>query len=350
MHPSLLSVGDIKVPLPCSPLLWQAATSREWDEEMKRNRSPNRKRSDYSLHASLELLIPAHGGQYRPGRQSALEDLSSNPFTLQILIHAIASAVHHQNRSNTPFTPPHRSERYTDTLTGWLSAFDKMSPLDRTTEMARSALVTYHFVAIMLHENLSSIMMAAGSAYACGHVVTSQRAQEAFVLLTSTKPVGRDAYRHALEIVGLCLVQKTEISSPLSPQQIQVQPPSPLYVSYTAFLGVVVLWAYMIGRSQAPASSKPQHFISRMMNTGTLLLREPEARQDSASGDSSNNKAEDEQSLKEILDREFSTSETDSRELIATRWVVCRLMHLVRDRLTIAHWDICTAPLMRFAD
>ena len=109
--------------------------------------------------------------------------------------------------------------------------------MDRTTEIARSALVTYHFVAIMLHENLSKRHDGGpGSAYASGHMVTSQRAQEAFELLTSTKPVGRDG-------VSPCPGDCRSVPGPedrgiiaaVATPKPGFKGPSPLYVSYTGF-------------------------------------------------------------------------------------------------------------------
>ena len=93
MHPQLLSLGMVKVPLPCSSALWQAKTAIEWERQMDRTCQPSRASSLRSLKASVELFLQPRYEQTRQRRRGVLQIFSENALLLQILIHGLASAV-----------------------------------------------------------------------------------------------------------------------------------------------------------------------------------------------------------------------------------------------------------------
>ena len=210
MHPSLLSLGMIKLPLPCSPTLWQAKTASEWERHMEETRQSSRTPSLRTLRSALELLLPVHCDHSRQRRRGTLQIFSSSAFTLQVLVHGLASAIfEHKFRSVESGCSPGihalKLRDFEEGLSCWYSCFELLRLDHSCTELARSSMITYHFAAILLRESLSDIQMAAGTAYSWGRAVTPQRAQEAFLQLVSTQPVGQEAYRHALKILSLCL-------------------------------------------------------------------------------------------------------------------------------------------------
>ena len=334
MHPSLISVGMLKIPLPSSPETWQATTAVEWERQMGLSRQPSRARSIRSLQASIGLLFPLRSDHPSHGKREALQEFSSSPLTMQILVHGIASTVcEHRFRTVESACAPSinllKIGEFEEALARWHTCFDSMSKENRETESGRSALVTYHFVAILLRESLSDIQMAAGTAYSWGRVVTPQRAQEAFLPLVTTNPVGRDAYCHGLKILGLCMDDTTE--------QLQSQrqsSPRPLYLTYNAFIGVLVLWAYALGlgREKAPP---------RRQSTDTFLTAMRDVRkQSNEAGPSSRN---DTSVLGKIMEREFNKPAMNSQEVENIRSDVRLLMEMVKARLTNTSWEICTS-------
>ena len=98
--------------------------------------------------------------------------------------------------------------------------------------------------------------MAAGTAYSWGRVVTPQRAQEAFLPLIGPKPVGKEAYHHALKIIGLCLAEEQERGEMLQLQTelVASRPIYPLHLTYNAFIAVLVLWSHALGLSRSQSS------------------------------------------------------------------------------------------------
>jgi hypothetical protein len=97
MHPSLLSLGMIKLPLPCAPALWEAQNATEWVRHMEETR-----RASYAknLRDSIEFLLRDHCEHSRQRQRETLHMYGSSAFTLQVLIHGLASAVlEHKFRS-----------------------------------------------------------------------------------------------------------------------------------------------------------------------------------------------------------------------------------------------------------
>jgi hypothetical protein len=346
MHPSLISTGMLKIPLPSSSAVWQASTAIEWERHVALARQPSPARSMRSLQASLEMLLPLRTDHAQYGKRDNFLDFSSNPFTVQIFIHGIASAVcEHRFRTVDSACGPSvdvlKLGEFEEALSRWHTCFISMSDADRETEMARSALITYHLVAILLRESLSDIQMAAGTAYSWGRAVTPQRAQQAFLPLITTSPVGRDAYCHALEIVSLCLDGQIGISSPGSmqsdSQSHQSPTPQPLYLTYNAFIGVLVLWAYGLGlgRSKPPQPQRVGGFGRCGRNRAATLVQGGSSQNGQAS--SNNNTS----ILADIIARESDRPGMDPHEVERIRSEVRLLLQMVRDRLINTSWEIC---------
>jgi hypothetical protein len=338
----------IKLPLPCSPGLWQAKTATEWERQMELARPTSRVSSLRSLRSAVELLLPAHCDHSRQRRRGTLQVFSSSAFTLQVLIHGLASAVfEHRFRGVDSGCAQGihilKLRDFEEGLACWYDCFEHMS-LDRScTELARSSLITYHFVAILLRESLSDIQMAAGTAYSWGRVVTPQRAQEAFLPLVSTQPVGQEAYRHALQILGLCLDDdqgRTEKSHSQAqiPSRISLHP---LHLTYNTFIAVLVLWAHTLGLSRLQSSRQLQHQPRHpiwVVEGGQLKIIEATAR---GSSDSNALENGDTGELGNILERGFARPEIDVQEIETIRGDVRRLMRIVRYRLSQSTWEIC---------
>jgi hypothetical protein len=336
----------LKIPLPSSSAVWQASTATEWETAMTMTRQPSRGRSMQSLQAALEMILPMRTDHPQYGKRDSLRDFFSNPFAIQIFIHGIASTVF-EHRFRTVESACRNSVdvlklgEFEEALSRWHTCFLSMGDVDRETEMARSALITYHLVSILLRESLSDIQMAAGTSYSWGRAVTPQRAQEAFLPLITTKPVGRDGYFHALEIVSLCLNERMEISSPGSMQSENQSrlsaTPQPLYLTYNAFIGVLVLWAYGLGlgRSKTSQQQPADSFGRHGKKSSITLVRQGSSLNGQASSNNSTS------ILANIIERESNRPDMDPNEVERIRSDVRLLMQMVRDRLINTSWEIC---------
>ncbi|EEP81201.1 predicted protein [Uncinocarpus reesii 1704] len=146
---------------------------------------------------------------------------------------------------------------FDEALRHWRSCFDKLSETDRKSRVSWCSQVMYHFSAVLLRNNLSDIQMAAGSAYSSGRAVTPQCAQAAYSRLVSIDPVSHDSYLHGVEVVSLCL-QNPEGQRSLNPNNVGFPSPEPrpLWQTYGAFLGLLVIWARTLGLEQEDTTAK----------------------------------------------------------------------------------------------
>ncbi|RFU29581.1 hypothetical protein B7463_g6767, partial [Scytalidium lignicola] len=341
MHPSLLSLGMIKLPLPCLPALWQAKSAVEWERQMEQTRQTNRAPSLRTLRGSIELLLPAHCDHSRQRLRGALLVFGSSAFILQVLIHGLASAVFEHkfrgiNSGCTLGIQTLKLKEFEEGLQCWYSCFEHRNVVDHgSTEIVRSALITYHFVSILLKESLSDIQMAAGTAYSWGRVVTPQRAQEAFLPLVSTQPVGQEAYRHALNVISLCLDDdEQQERSTEQPKKMLLHP---LHLTYNAFIGVLVLWAYALGLSRSQQHRQEHHTQIWVVEGGKL--KHLKAKESYDNNDESAGKG-DTQELVRILERGFARPVVVIQEIETIRTDVRRLMHIVRNRLDGGAWEL----------
>jgi hypothetical protein len=313
-------------------------------------RQPSQARPIRSLQASVGLLFPLRSDHLSHGRREALQDFSSSPLALQILIHGIASTVcEHRFRTVDSACGPSihllKITEFEEALARWHTCFENMSKENSETELGRSALIIYHFVTILLRESLSDIQMAAGTANSWGRVVTPQRAQEAFLPLVTTKPVSRDAYCHGLAILSLCMDDPAGISGQVK-EQVQEQSqlfPRPLCLTYNAFIGVLVIWAYALGlgREKLP---RTQRGTASFMTGGNISIEDAPRHGNEASSLLS----DDNSILGSIIEHEFNRPAMDSLEVESIRSDVRVLMQMVTSRLTNTSWEICMSYLSRF--
>ncbi|OBT56684.1 hypothetical protein VE04_03559 [Pseudogymnoascus sp. 24MN13] len=337
MHPALLTLGMLKLPLPSPPSLWLAKSAADWSRQTEKTRPPPRTSSLRTLRSALELLIPVHCTHSRPRRRAAFELFCSSAFTLQILVHGLASAVfEHKFRGIEAGCSPGlqllQIRDFEDGLASWMVCFERLAPETGCTELARSALVTYHFTSILLRESLSDILMAAGTSYSWGRAVTPQRAQEAFLPLVGTQPVGQDAYRHALKIMSLCLDNEHGTANADGARRML----HPLYLTYNTFIAVLVLWAYALGLSRthsAPAGQPRPAQMLWVVEAGKLKRVDP-ARQAAGSG------VVEATALGGILERGFAKPEIGAYEIEAIRGDVRGMMRMVRGRLEGSEWEL----------
>ena len=338
MHPALLTLGMLKLPLPSPPSLWLAKSAADWSRQSENSRPPQRTSSLRTLRSALELLIPVHCTHPRPRRRPALKLFCSSAFTLQILVHGLASAVfEHKFRGveagNSPGLQLLQIRDFEDGLASWMACFERLAPETGCTELARSALITYHFTSILLRESLSDILMAAGTAYSWGRAVTPQRAQDAFIPLVSTQPVGQDAYRHALKILSLCVEDEDGMGKAGEVRRVL----HPLYLTYNTFIAVLVLWAYVLGlsRMHSAKAGHPQPAQTLwVVEAGKLKRVDPAGRAAVTVGSEA-------AALGGILERGFAKPEVGAEEIERIRGDVRGMMRMVRGRLEGSAWELC---------
>ncbi|OBT65092.1 hypothetical protein VE03_05224 [Pseudogymnoascus sp. 23342-1-I1] len=339
MHPALLTLGMLKLPLPSPPSLWLVKSAADWSRQTKNSRPPPRTSSLRTLRSALELLIPVHCTHSRPRRRATLQLFCSSAFTLQILVHGLASAVfEHKFRGveagYSPSLQLLQIRDFEEGLASWMVCFERLAPETGCTELARSALVTYHFTSILLRESLSDILMAAGTAYSWGRAVTPQRAQDAFLPLVSTQPVGQDAYRHALKILSLCVEDEDGTANSGGVRRVL----HPLYLTYNTFIAVLVLWAYALGlsRTYSAKAGEPQPVQALWaVQSGKLKKVDPAGRA-RVPGTRGNEAA----ALSGILERGFAKPEIGAEEIERIRGDVRGLMRMVRGRLEGSAWEL----------
>lgn len=346
MHPTLLSLGMIKLPLPCSPALWEAQTADEWAREMEE--TGQRSRSSYlrSLQASIEVLLREQCDHSKQRQRGSLQVFSSSAFTLQVLIHGLASAVlEFRFRSvDTRCTSDLHILKLRDLENGlacWYRCFQHMNHNPNSLELARSALNTYHFASILLRESLSDIQMAAGTAYSWGRAVTPRRAQEAFIGLVTTQPVGQESYHHALKILALCLQDKTETAELSYETQQTRMLLQPLHLTYNSFIAVLVLWAYALGLSRTQKSKLLLRHAQDplwVVEAGVLKLKDDIQRRND---EGTMVESCDTDDFGDILNRGLARPEIETQKIETIRMDICRLMRTVRKHLAESAWEIC---------
>ncbi|KFY33449.1 hypothetical protein V494_07621 [Pseudogymnoascus sp. VKM F-4513 (FW-928)] len=337
MHPALLTLGMLKLPLPSPPSLWLAKSAGDWSRQTESSRPPPRASSLRTLRSALELLIPVHCTHPRPRRRAALQLFCSSAFTLQILIHGLASAVfEHKFRGVEAGCSPGlqllQIRDFEDGLSSWMACFEHLAPETGCMELARSALVTYHFTSILLRESLSDILMAAGTAYSWGRAVTPRRAQDAFGQLVNMQPVGQDAYRHAIKILSLCLENEDGTANTNEGRRVL----HPLYLTYNTFIAVLVLWAHALGlsRTHSAKAGLPQPAQALWIVEAGKLKRVDAARRPPGTA------ADESAALDGIVERGFATPETGSHEIEGIKGDVRRMMRMVRGRLEGSSWEL----------
>lgn len=257
----------------------------------------------------------------------------SNPFAVNIVIHGIASAIGDDKyrtirSSSSPATQILKIADFDEALRSWHIYFNRMSADEKESPLSWSALVMYHFSAVLLRNNISDIQMAAGSAFSFGRSVSAQRAQDAYKRLATTEPIGHNTYMHGVAIVSLCVqeIKETDLDGSLSPSQ-------PSWKTYCAFLGILILWARVI--SVESVGRMRANSMSCFLQSSSAI--QAEITQYSLSGDAST--AGD--ALKNLLDHEMNYSDYDTCDILSMKEDIRQLIDTIRDRLMDSSWHIC---------
>ncbi|KAK2867899.1 hypothetical protein FQN49_003354 [Arthroderma sp. PD_2] len=322
-HHALLSVGMMKIPLPSRQSLWDAPTAAKWEEEMRQLKKTTRSRY-FSLDSAVQSILSMKDAEHM--REILHWHSSPSPLSLHILIHGITSAIgdaKYRSVSSSSSLVIRELQRleFDSALAYWRDQFDQLSVSDQRCQLSWCALVMYDFAAVLLRNNLSDIQMAAGSAFSSGRTVTPQVAQAAYTRLVSTNPVCHDSYLHALEVVGLCLEEENGSSGIKPGLGTPLSQPRPLWQTYCAFLGLLVLWARALGlenKEQSRTASKVglRQFSPRLVPpTAATILANMHHR---------------EQAQFSAASVEVQVLKSELRELIGT----------VSDRLSASSWEI----------
>lgn len=327
-HHALLSVGMMKIPLPSRQSLWDAPSAVKWEDEMRQLKKTTRSRY-FSLDSAVQSILSMKDAEHM--REVLHWHSTPSPLSLHILIHGITSAIgdaKYRSVSSSSSLVIRELQRleFDSALAYWRDQFDQLSGPDQRCQLSWCALVMYDFSAVLLRNNLSDIQMAAGSAFSSGRTVTPQVAQAAYTRLVSTDPVCHDSYLHALEVVGLCIEEGTGncsvkpglgvlLSQPISQ-------PRPLWQTYCAFLGLLVLWARALGLENKEQSRNVsriglrQFSLQAIPSTAATILANMHHR---------------EQAQFSAASVEVQVLKSELRELIGT----------VSDRLSASSWEIC---------
>ncbi|QVM12437.1 hypothetical protein D8B26_007066 [Coccidioides posadasii str. Silveira] len=323
-HHALLSVGMMKLPLPSPSAVWEARTAAEWETQLRQIKKSTRSRY-YSLDSAVESVMSMRDPDHKREFMQCFN--VSNPLSIHLLIHGIAAAISDSKyrsvaSSMTSATESLKVADFDEALRHWRSCFDKLPESDRKSRVSWCAQVMYHFSAVLLRNNLSDIQMAAGSAYSSGRAVTPQCAQAAYSRLVSTDPVSHDSYLHGVEVVSLCL-QEADSQTSLNTGTIgfPTTETRPLWQTYGAFLGLLVLWARTLGLEREDGEKKGPASASTILSSNSIPA---------VAATTLNNMYQRELARAESSRDDGRMLKTELRQLIA---IVC-------DRLTARPWEI----------
>lgn len=258
----------------------------------------------------------------------------SNPLSIHLLIHGIAAAISDAkyravSSSTTLVTQSLQMADFDEALRHWRACFDKLPETDAKSRVAWCSQVMYHFSAVLLRNNLSDIQMAAGSAYSSGRAVTPQCAQAAYSRLVSTGPVSHDSYLHGLEVVSLCLQDPDSgqgaaaNAGGAAPMRFGMSEPKPLWQTYGAFLGLLVIWARALGLEQED-NLKRSSVSSWATSVSSTLI--PNAAMST---------------LSSMYQRELARVESAREDIQMLKSELRQLIGVVCGRLGARPWEIC---------
>ncbi|RFU33989.1 hypothetical protein B7463_g2354, partial [Scytalidium lignicola] len=286
------SIDNFKLPLPCSSRLWRAKSSIEW----------NAGRTSYEtwhigdLQSVMQLLL---GGNNSSTDLIMGLDFGRNPFSMQVLIHIIASAVVELNNSiqssSSNAVRLLKAADFKTALTRWRQYFNKMDCNEREEEMSISALVCYHLSYILMNANFSRIETVAGVLVALEFGEDSQ-----------LNPSDQQLYSHLMEIFRLCFDEQNHHSR------------RPLHIIYTEFLTVLIYRAYVASLEQ----QRPQGQVEDW-DTGC------------------NTKTRTSMGLiDEMIARDAARSMTKPQNVVGMKMDLNKIIRIVRDRLLRSSWEL----------
>ncbi|KAJ5620013.1 hypothetical protein N7510_003997 [Penicillium lagena] len=255
-----LSVTMMKRTLPCSASLWQAPTAEDWEVQMSTDKHL-RQHHRHGLHSLMEHLLTAQDSEFKRGNWYRFE--AANALSSYILIHGLIAAIAEDKYRVVESTASSATRTlkkldFSNGLRLWRHSFECIPASQRNSPLVRNAKLMYHFAAVLIANTISDPQMAAGTALSFGRVVTAQRSQEAYNRLISTDRLDQESYLHGLAIVQLGLqsheepfdgdANNMEAEDGDSTTTISV----PVWQAYSAFLGVLIVWARVIHLGRIP--------------------------------------------------------------------------------------------------
>lgn len=263
----------LKLPLPCPEHLWLAETAKDWRTEATRIQTTSRGNPPYGLQAWLQELL-SNKGDLLYNLMPSMDDSQPSPFAMNILIYALTSEVLEISNS-VPSTYSKairrlKIEELGAALASWRDRFMRMDPTSQASEMARSALIAFHFASILLDVDLGSILGAGGGIHT-GGTVTSSANNESFDFLANSELASKEMRIHSLEIIGLCPDDQMPLKRSLS------RP-------YTAFIAVNILWAHVVVLQHQSANKQNDHKKANIgFSSDAQTMRDIISRRSSAS-------------------------------------------------------------------
>lgn len=301
MNPAFAFKDVCSLSLPCATRLWEARTSIEWELEMTKSNIYQR---PVNLKAAVRILL---GGRQNPANQVAHIDFEYDPFSMQILIHCVTSAVVELNQT-TPSSSSDavrllKSADFKAALTIWRRYFNKMNTGDQQGGMALSALRCYHFAYILIDVDVNGIVEAAGLRCSEDDAMSPERNE-----IAQPHTSGQEVYVHLLEILRICLDDRNGESQP------------PLYTGYTEFL------ALLIFQTQVEELEKNQ-------DQQQDLSRDSTSNFDDMSGI---------EIIRDLIEMENIRSVSTPPNLMAIKKGLYCTIQAVRDRLVETSWELGT--------
>ncbi|PVH88669.1 hypothetical protein DL98DRAFT_622146 [Cadophora sp. DSE1049] len=300
MRPAMLSTSMLDLPLPYPSSIWQAETAVEWEKELARSNEASKNSAPLKFGQLVVVLL----GHDHPSPE--YNNYFRDPVTMDVVIHAIVSEMLDLSRA-----VPTASSKAIDLLkksdlgnglARWRSYFDQMDAQIQESEIAASALATYHLAGIFLREEISALIASCGASslesltsfFSSSDNDDRSGKRDAF-------KIGKDACIHAVKIVKLYLRESfsTRIRS--------------FYQNHTAVIACLVLTTYMSNIKQP---------------------REPERREMASRHENSDINTS--QLLKLLGDQESQTSGAESQYFEAAIAIATQLLKAVRDRVAVA--------------
>lgn len=318
-HRAELSVGMMKLPLPSHPSLWEARSAADWEVLMRNGKKSSRSKY-YSLDSAIGLIMSVRESEQK--RESIQRYVASNPSSLHYLIHGIASAIGDNKyrcaRSGTsPALCLLKNADFRAALAEWKDRFFAQSEADQNSRLSWCSLVMYFFSTVLMHYSLADIQMAAGSAFSSGRAVTPQAAQAAYTRLTANEPVSHESYLRGLEVTIICLEESIPFVTDNS-----LPPSRPLWQTYCAFLGILILWAHVIGLEKRDRDPVDEAMVLTQFNPASVI-----------SGAAP--------TLASMYERELGRIRASGGDVQLIRADLRRLIGTVRDLLVARPWEIC---------
>lgn len=327
-HRAELSVCMMKLPLPSHPSLWEAKSAADWEVQMRQSKKSARSKY-FSLDSAVETIMSVRESEQK--RESIQRYIASNPSSLNLIIHGIASAIgDNKYRSARSASSPAacllKNADFEAGLSEWKDCFFAQPEADRKSRLSWCSLVMYFFSTVLMHYSLADIQMAAGSAFCSGRAVTPQAAQSAYTRLTLNEPVNHESYLRGLEVVILCLEDHETTAIPGLPCT-SLPPVRPLWQTYAAFLGILILWAHVIGFEKQDADPAAKVMVLRSFDP-TSVIRSAAP------------------TLSSMYEREMAKVRASRGDVQMIKADLNRLIGTVRGLLVARPWEICRFPLL----